>query len=47
MTGVASLALLMTGSRGEPRRVGVYLGANGANFIYGDPDVPATSGKIR
>jgi hypothetical protein len=45
MTGVASLALLMTGAA-ESRAESVFVqGANGANFICGDPDVPATSGE--
>jgi hypothetical protein len=45
MTGAASLALLMIGAA-EGRAESVFVqGANGANFIYGDPDVPATDGE--
>ena len=44
MTSAASLALLMTGAA-EGRAESVFVqGANGANFIYGNPDVPATDG---
>ncbi len=45
MTSAASLALLMTGA-GEGRAESVFVqGANGANAVDGDPDVPATSGE--
>jgi hypothetical protein len=45
MTGAASLALLMIGAA-EGRAESVFVqGANGANFIYGNPDVPATDGE--
>ena len=44
MTGAASLAFMMTGAA-EGRAESVFVqGANGANFIYGNPDVPATGG---
>jgi hypothetical protein len=45
MTTAASLALLMTGA-GEGRAESVFVqGADGANAVDGDPDVPATSGE--
>ena len=45
MTGAASLALLMTGAReGRAESVSVQ-GADGANAIDNNPDVPATGGE--
>jgi hypothetical protein len=44
MTSVASLAFVMAGAA-EGRAESVFVqGANGANFIDGDPDVPASEG---
>ena len=47
MTGVTSLAFVMVSPGGVRAEIVTVQGEDGANAVDGDPDLPATSGRVR